>query len=235
MNRLRLCVSGAGGRVGKEIVTLAGENGRIELCLGLGRNVPKEFKDSIRAPDLTKMKCCDAVIDFSSPEYMRKILRVALSAGVPFVSGTTGLSANDKKALHAAGKKIPVLWSPNMSLGIAVVKRALSSMAHFGHADFQVEELHHNRKKDNPSGTAVDLNSHLEKVVKRPLPKPVGIRGGGIFGVHKIWAMTDEEVILVEHQALNRTVFARGALMAAAWIVNQKPGLYSIDHVLDGK
>lgn len=235
MKRLRLCVSGAGGRVGKEIVVLAKESNDFELTLGLGRNTPKEFKRSSGAPDLRAMKNCEAIIDFSSPELMRRTLKVALSAGVPFVSGTTGLSTKDKKELQAAGKKIPVLWSPNMSLGIAVVKRALASMAYFPHADFQIEELHHNRKKDNPSGTAVDLNAHLERVVKRALPKPLGIRGGGIFGVHKVWAMTDEEVILIEHQALNRTVFARGALIAAAWIVKQKPGLYSIDHVLEGK
>ena len=102
--------------------------------------------------------------------------------------------------------------------------------------DFQIEELHHNRKKDNPSGTAITLQNELAAVTKTQPPKPIGIRGGGIFGVHKVWAMSDEEVLCFEHQALNRTVFARGAVRAAQWLVKKKKsGLYSMKEVLFSK
>ncbi|WP_374029484.1 4-hydroxy-tetrahydrodipicolinate reductase [Bdellovibrio bacteriovorus] len=128
-----------------------------------------------------------------------------------------------------------MLWSSNMSLGVAVLNEALKSLSAISHFDFQIEELHHNKKKDKPSGTAITLQENLEKAVGRELPEALAIRGGGIFGVHKIYAMSDEEVLTFEHTALNRTVFAKGAVQAAEWLVKQKPGLYQIRDVLFGK
>ncbi|MNT06765.1 4-hydroxy-tetrahydrodipicolinate reductase [compost metagenome] len=101
--------------------------------------------------------------------------------------------------------------------------------------DYQIEEFHHNKKKDKPSGTAISLQENLEKAVGRKLPEPLAIRGGGIYGVHKIYAMSDEEVLMFEHSALNRAVFAKGAVEAAMFLAIQTPGLSAIRDALYGK
>lgn len=89
------------------------------------------------------------------------------------------------------------------------------------------------KKKDKPSGTALTLQTALTKIVNKKLETPLSIRGGGVFGIHRVFAMGPEETLLFEHQALDRKVFARGALLAAKWLVNQRPGLYSMDDIFD--
>jgi 4-hydroxy-tetrahydrodipicolinate reductase len=117
-------------------------------------------------------------------------------------------------------------------LGVAVLTEAIRVLGKLKGADFQIEEFHHNKKVDKPSGTALWLQEALEKVVGKSIPEPLAIRGGGIFGVHRVHAMTDEETLTFEHQALNREVFARGALVAAKWIKNRPAGLYKMTDVL---
>jgi 4-hydroxy-tetrahydrodipicolinate reductase len=119
-----------------------------------------------------------------------------------------------------------------MSLGVAVLKKALSVFKATKHFDFQVEEWHHRHKKDSPSGTAIYLQTELEKVIERPCPPAMVMRAGGIYGVHKIYAASDEEIIQFEHTAINRTVFARGALVAAQWLHHKPKGCYSMDDVI---
>ena len=122
-----------------------------------------------------------------------------------------------------------------MSLGVAVLTEALEVFSKISQYDFQIEEFHHNRKKDRPSGTAKSLQEKLEHSVGRKLPEPVSIRGGGIFGVHKVHAMAEEEHLVFEHIALNRAVFARGAVEAAQWLCSKKKGFYSMRDVLYNK
>jgi 4-hydroxy-tetrahydrodipicolinate reductase len=99
--------------------------------------------------------------------------------------------------------------------------------------DLQVEEVHHIHKKDRPSGTALRIQAEIENAVGRKLPEPVAIRGGGVFGIHRIFAMSADETLTLEHSALNRLVFARGALRAAHWLVLRSPGLYTIENVIE--
>lgn len=113
------------------------------------------------------------------------------------------------------------------------MRRALTAFAAISQYDFDLEEIHHSQKKDAPSGTAKLLTSDLEKIVGKKLNPAHSIRGGGVAGIHKVWALGPEEVISIEHAALNRRVFARGALEIAKWIVGCKPGLYSMDDFLD--
>ena len=119
-----------------------------------------------------------------------------------------------------------------MSMGIHILLNALNSLEGSVGFDFQIEEFHHRYKKDKPSGTALLLQNKLATIVGKKLQTPVSIRGGGIFGIHKVWAMAEAETISFEHQALHRQVFARGAVQAAIWLSQQKPGLYSLQNLL---
>ncbi|AFX99757.1 4-hydroxy-tetrahydrodipicolinate reductase [Bdellovibrio bacteriovorus] len=226
MKKIKIGLMGSAGRMGQEIAGVIKANPRCELVYAPLR---AEKWDSKKANQV------DVWIDFTSPEALKDVLKKASEAKTPVVCGTTGFSKKEKELLKTYSKKIPVLWSSNMSLGVAVLNEALKAFSAISHFDFQIEEIHHNRKKDRPSGTAITLQENLEKAVDKKLPEALAIRGGGVFGVHKIFAMSDEEVLTFEHTALNRTVFAKGSVQAAEWLVKQKPGLYQIRDVLFGK
>lgn len=231
MNKTRIAVVGSSGRMGAEIVTLARADERFVFTAGVARTRVSHI-DTIHAKvDELKKEDIDVVIDFSLPEGFKSALHWSVKNEKPFVSGTTGISDHDKFLLKEASEKIPVLWSPNMSLGVAVLNRALKNLPKLEDFEFQVEEFHHSKKKDRPSGTALLLQQTLEEKYK-DLPEPLSIRGGGIFGIHRVHLMSQEETLCFEHQALNRAVFARGALLASRWIHNKGPGLYNMQDVL---
>lgn len=223
MKKMKLGLFGSTGRMGYEISKIISESADLDLFMSLRRN---SVPDPGQAPEV------DVWVDFSTPEALSNNLKVAMENKKPFVCGTTGFSKEEEETLASAAQKIPVLWSSNMSVGVAVLNEALKVFSSLKDFDFQIEEFHHIHKKDRPSGTAITLQKNLQEIVGRPLPEPLSIRGGGIFGVHKVFAMSPEETISFEHTALNRAVFARGALQAARWIHGQKPGLYSMKDCL---
>lgn len=223
MKKLKIGLFGATGRMGKEISKIVSESNEMDLFLSL---------DTQTACDPNQAEQVDVWIDFSTPEALSMNLKIAVENKKPFVCGTTGFSKKEDDLLASASQKIPVLWSSNMSIGVAVLNEALKIFASLKDFDFQIEEIHHIHKKDSPSGTALTLQKNLQTAVGRTLPEPVSIRGGGIFGIHKIFAMSPEETITFEHTALNRSVFARGAVQAAQWISDKKPGLYAIKDCL---
>ncbi|MBX9766068.1 MAG: 4-hydroxy-tetrahydrodipicolinate reductase [Bdellovibrionales bacterium] len=231
----KILVSGGLGKMGTEILSILQAHPDFQA-----HSIVDIKRGPSRVPVYTEVgdipfSQIDGVIDFSSPELFRSILKGAADNGKPFVSGTTGLSDSDQKFLTTCSKKIPVLWAPNMSLGVAFIKKLLAEFQFLSGYDFQIEEFHHNQKKDNPGGTAIQLQGALESAVGRKLPAPIGIRGGGIFGIHKIHCMGPEEVITIEHNALQRSLFARGAVDVMRWLVAKKgPGKYSLDDVLGG-
>ncbi len=208
--------------MGLEIAALAPELG-FDLASGIDKG---QTVADLKAAD------CNVIIDFSLPEATTDVVSWCVSQRKPLVSGVTGISETHKMALKRAGEQIPVLWAPNMSLGIAVLAMVLAGLNKLEGYEFQIEELHHSQKKDKPSGTALFLQDRLEAAVGRECPEPLAIRGGGIFGIHRIWAMGAEETLTFEHTAMNRRVFARGALKAALWLLTQSPGLYSLDDML---
>ncbi|MBC7371076.1 MAG: 4-hydroxy-tetrahydrodipicolinate reductase [Bdellovibrionaceae bacterium] len=234
--KIKVGLVGASGRMGQEITNILKEQPIFELHLAICRQASlAEFaytRPNLSFPEASDV---DLWIDFSGPELLTKLLAVAVRSKTPVVSGTTGISAVQVKALKKAAQKIPVLWASNMSLGVAVVTEALEVFSRIRQFDFQIEEFHHSKKKDRPSGTAKSLQQRLELVVGRSLPEPISIRGGGIFGVHKVHAMAEEEHIVFEHMALNRAVFARGAVTAAQWLCSKKKGYYSMRDVLYNK
>jgi 4-hydroxy-tetrahydrodipicolinate reductase len=225
VKNIRVAVFGASGRMGQEVVELL--NTSKNMVLGLEINRQTKLQKS-------SFQNIDVMIDFSLATSFQKALKLAVEHGLPLVSGTTGLSPADQKALKEASNKIPILWAPNMSLGVAAVTEALEIFGSLLDFDFQIEETHHRLKKDKPSGTALYLQKKLESVVGRKLPPPLALRGGGVFGIHQIHALGDNETIVFEHRALNRKLFADGALKAARWLVQQKKGLFELRDILKG-
>jgi 4-hydroxy-tetrahydrodipicolinate reductase len=215
---LKLAVVGADGRMGSEIVALAAKSG-FEVTASLERG--KKWKADAKAVDV--------VVEFSSPEGLQDAIKWCVEHKKPLVSGTTGITDADRKAVKDAAKKIPILQSANMSLGIAVMSAMLEQFGALEDWDFQIDEVHHSQKKDRPSGTAILLDQKLSQTLKRKLPAPNSIRGGGVPGIHQVWAMGPEEVLVLQHTAFDRKVFARGTLKAARWLFDKgEPGLYDI-------
>lgn len=228
--KIKVAVLGASGRMGQEVLKVLSEYKDLEASLAVSRtqNVAGFLKSSSSLDDI---KSVDVVIDFSLPETFNENVESCIKYKKPLVSGVTGLSLEQHKNLLKAGESIAVLWAPNMSLGVAVLNKTLQQLGDLKDYDFQIEETHHQHKKDKPSGTALHLQKTLEKSVGKKLPEPLAIRGGGVFGLHRIFVMGPEETLVFEHQALGRGVFARGAVRAAQWLVQQKQGIYKIEDI----
>jgi 4-hydroxy-tetrahydrodipicolinate reductase len=228
----KLAIIGASGRMGAELLALSPEF-KFVATQGVGRSKLAvdglTLSDHVSKLDPSKI---DAVIDFSLPELTDDVIEWCVKNQKPLVSGVTGISLEQKNRFAEAGRSVAVLWAPNMSLGIAVLSRMISELRNLKGFEFQIEEVHHKRKKDKPSGTALFLQEKLETAVGEDVPAPVAIRGGGVFGIHRVWAMGEEETITLEHNAMNRRVFARGALRAAQWLIKKKPGRYTLDDVI---
>lgn len=216
---LKVALAGAAGRMGQEIQLLAPES-RIQIVHAIEGN-----KDWTKVSE----RAVDVVVDFSSPAGLTQALKWCVENRKPLLTGTTGFSTELNHRLRRASAKIPILYSANMSLGIAVMMAMFNSFAGLEDWDFQIEEAHHSLKKDKPSGTALLLQEKLAQVAKRKLPPPNSIRGGGIAGIHQVWAMGPDEAIVVQHTAFHRKVFAQGAVRAARWLFDKKaPGLYDL-------
>ncbi len=214
--------------MGLEIIKAAPK--QIEIVNFVSRKKTAEPK-AVSLKDLSAKKL-DVMIDFSNPDAMSEALKWCVKNKVAFLGGTTGISNAQEKEMIAAAKVIPVFWASNFSVGVALMTEMLNVFSKHKEFDFQIEELHHRHKKDRPSGTAKSLQKALQKVVSKALPEPVSIRGGEIFGIHKVWAMSPSETITIEHTALNRSVFAKGAIRAAAWLSEQEPGNYTMRDLL---
>lgn len=229
MSLNKLAIVGLSGRMGREIETLAKDSGFDVTC---GVSSTPESTNTVRTIADLDPRRVDVVIDFSLPEITDTVVAWCVKNRKPLVSGVTGISPAQKATFQTAGQTIAALWAPNMSLGVAVLARMLAQLSKLEDFDFQIEELHHNRKKDRPSGTALFLQEKLKEAVGDDVPDPLAIRGGGIFGIHRVWAMGEEETITLEHTAMNRRVFARGALKAARFVLSRPPGFYRMDDVL---
>lgn len=219
-------VAGLSGRMGQEIENAAEDYG-LHIIGGLGRD------NGPLATWLKKNSKPDLVIDFSLPAATKEIAKACAENEIPLVSGVTGISKSDRKALEAAAKKVPVLYSANMSLGIQMLAKALDALKGADGFDISIEDIHHRHKKDRPSGTAILLNDELKSRTGRPAAEIVSVRGGGVVGIHRVLALSDSESLTFEHAVLNRSVFAHGACRAARWILAQPPGFYGLRDTLD--
>jgi 4-hydroxy-tetrahydrodipicolinate reductase len=224
-------VMGASGKMGQALAKNMKKYGLVPY-LGVGHS--KKAKGYLASADdvtLVDLKKINLVVDFSSPQALRKIALLCAQTKTPLVSGTTGLKHRDIQFLKSISKKTAVLWAPNMSVGIAILRKALLVFEQAKEFSFRIEETHHTKKKDSPSGTAIRLKQDLQKIISKNVPIKA-FRVGDVIGTHRVFAKSKMEEIELSHIALNRDVFALGALKAGKWILKKKRGFYSMDDVL---
>ena len=173
----------------------------------------------------------DVVIDFSSPEGSKRALEVAKAVSAALLVGTTGLDEAFRKALERASESIPVMIASNTSLGVAVMHRMVEVAVRGLGPGWQVdlEEIHHTRKVDAPSGTALALAATVRGAGgEMPRERIVSIREGDVVGRHRVEFTGPGERLVLEHEAMDRALFAQGALVLAQWLRRQPPGMHTV-------
>lgn len=245
---MKILISGALGYMGREVAAQARATG-AEIVAGV--DIADGTADFPLYHSYEQCPAADVVIDFSTWKPGADLLTWAVRHHVPAVIATTGLSEEQLAAIDEAAKVIPIFRSGNMSLGIAVLQALTrKAAAILGDAfDVEIVETHHHRKADAPSGTALMLldavkagcASTREAVYGRHgrdckrQPQEIGVhalRGGTVTGEHEVCFFGTSERIRISHSAENRGVFAAGALRAAEFLVQQKPGLYTMADVV---
>lgn len=255
---LKLVVSGFGGRMGGTLRQLIETDDRLELIAGIDRD---ESAQAGEVPLLTvdragdALRAADVVIDFSAPAFLRSLLEGQAEAlrGTAVLVGTTGLEDADQRLLDEAAEHSPVLVAANFSVAVNLLLALAEQAARVLADDYDVEivEAHHRRKEDAPSGTALALGEAVARgrAVKlsdvrrdgrsgRPGARPRGevgfhaLRGGSVVGRHDVHLFGELDSLTLSHHADDRSLFAAGALRAARWLAEQKPGRYAMRDVL---
>jgi 4-hydroxy-tetrahydrodipicolinate reductase len=266
---IKVIVAGAAGRMGGRLIALIKDSTALKLVgaiEGKGHHALGEDAGETAGCGRAGVRISDdlsalldqgeVVIDFSEPEATLDHLRVVAQHRRAMVIGTTGLTPPQLDELKSLARQVPVVFSPNMSVGVNLIYKVISEMAKTLGDEYDIEiiEAHHRLKKDAPSGTALKIAEVLAKAVNRDLnqvgvyarkgligersKQEIGIqtiRAGDIVGDHTILFGGMGERIEVTHRASSRDTFAGGALRAARWIVGQSPGLYDMMDVLSLK
>jgi 4-hydroxy-tetrahydrodipicolinate reductase len=240
---LHLCIHGSKGRMGQALIRCAAEDPTLEVTAEVDSG--DNFAYAITS--------CDAVIDFSATQITPQVAQACADAGKVLVIGTTGHELAEREQISRAALKIPLVFSPNYSVGVNTLfwlTRKAAEILGPGF-DLEVVEMHHRLKKDSPSGTARHLAEILAEVRKLEYVEAArhgraglvgerseneigvhAIRGGDVVGDHTVIYAAPGERLELTHKASNRDTFARGALRAAKWASTQSPGLYDMQDVL---
>lgn len=266
MADVRLVIAGAAGRMGLSLVRAIRETRGFALVgaferkgtAGIGEDAGtlaglKPAGIKIVTDPRPLLARADAVIDFTVPAATVALAALAAAAKVAHIIGTTGFSAADERKIAAAARRVPVVKSGNMSLGVNLLAALTKRVAAVLGPEFDIEilEMHHNKKVDAPSGTALMLGAAAAAGRKIDLGKRAvksrgghtgarragdigfaALRGGSVVGDHWVVFAGPHERIELVHRAESRMIFARGALAAAAWARGKRPGLYSMADVL---
>jgi 4-hydroxy-tetrahydrodipicolinate reductase len=222
---LRIALVGASGRMGQAVIGLVENDPQFAITAKIGR------ADSLAS----SLGESDVVIDFSLASATKSVAETCARLKRPLALGTTGQSEIEQQAVCAAAREIPVVFSANFGIGVNVLFRLAREAAISLGEDFDVEivEAHHRTKKDAPSGTAKQLARVVQSSLGAAHDVPVhSIRAGDIVGDHTIIFSGQGEWLELTHRAASREIFARGALRAARWVVDQPPGLYGMEDVL---
>lgn len=262
----RIAIVGAAGRMGKTLIEACAESEDVELTVaterqgsslvgadagelaGIGKNTI-EIVDNLGAAN----NDFDVLIDFTRPEPCMQHLEWCLANNKQMVIGTTGFTEDEKKNISSAAEKIPIVFAPNMSVGVNLTLKLLEMAAEVlgDTVDIEIIEAHHRHKVDAPSGTALRMGEVVADTLGRDLSecavygregntgerdrKTIGfetIRAGDIVGEHTVMFADIGERIEVTHKASSRMTFAKGAVRAAAWLKNKDSGLYDMQDVL---
>jgi 4-hydroxy-tetrahydrodipicolinate reductase len=244
---VRIVISGILGRMGLRIGVLASQDKNFEIAGALEAKfstaVGKDIGEILGIGKINKKvesdfnkiaSSCDALIEFTSPSATLEHLEGAIKNKKAIVIGTTGFSKDEIEKIKDASKKIPIVLSPNMSIGANLMFKITEEIARALGEDYEAEiiEAHHNQKKDAPSGTAKQLGESVSRV-KGKVPPIHSMRLGDIVGDHSVIFAGKSERIEITHRAHSRDAFAKGALSAAKFLAGKKPGLYTMADVIE--
>ena len=245
---MRVLINGITGHMGQIVLSLV-QSGYSDSTFagGVSPDVSVEENGQFRS-FASFSGSADVIVDFSFHSGVRELLDYCFSKSLPVVIATTGHTEEEKALITEASKKIPVFYSANMSIGVAVLADLAKKAASvFPDADIEIVETHHNRKVDVPSGTALLLANSIKEArpsaefnIGRPengkrTKEEIGIhslRMGNYFGKHEIYITTGSETLTLTHEAHNRTLFAEGALKAASFLCGKKSGLYNMKDMM---
>ena len=245
---INLILNGACGHMGRTIAREANLREDCQVVCGFDPRATEDFSFPVYQSFELYKEHGDVLIDFSHPSALTGVLEFAKQQNIPAVIATTGLSNEQKQEIKAAAETIPVFFSANMSLGInLLIDLAKKAQAVLENFDIEIIERHHNQKIDAPSGTALAIADALSKQKyydytydrharrQKRNASEIGIhavRGGTIVGDHTVVFAGKDEVIELKHSAASKEVFATGSIRAALFLVNQKPGLYSMEDLV---
>ena len=258
MNKINLTITGCLGRMGQQLIKSSKslKNFRV-ISVTENKIINKKIlglKPQLNSKNAFKNS--NVIIDFTVPKCTLEVLKIASKLKKRVVIGTTGFSKKEEKLIKKYSKKIPILKAGNMSLGVnlLVYLTEITSKSLGNNFLSKVYEVHHKHKKDHPSGTALMLgkgvalgrNKDLSKIIgkkylnKRTFPysKKINfnsIRKGKVVGEHEIKFSSGKEIVTLNHESFDRALYSEGALTAAKWLMNKKPGLYSMRNVLNFK
>ena len=255
MNKIKLAITGCMGRMGQQLIKSSKKDRKLKLkALTENRNLNKKiYGIVVKENNEISFKNIDVIIDFTVPKCTLEVLKIASKLKKRVVIGTTGFTNKDEKLIYNFSKKIPILKAGNMSLGINLLMylTEITSRSLGDNFDSKVLEIHHKHKKDYPSGTALMLgkgiaigkNKNFYSILgkkflnknKFPYGKKINfnsIRKGEIIGEHEVNFSSGKEIITLNHEAFDRSLYSEGALTAAKWLMKKKAGLYSMRDVL---
>ena len=240
----RIAINGSKGKMGQALVEAVSLNN--SATLGVGVDKGDNLNDSLQD--------FDVLIDFSRPEASLKAISICKNSGKAMVIGTTGFSDDELKVIKQASTQIPIVFAPNMSVGVNLTLKLLETSAKVIGQDSSIEiiETHHRYKVDSPSGTALKMGEVVANALGRDLancavygregidePRDLNtigfssIRGGDVVGDHTVTFFMEGERVEITHKASSRMIYANGAVRAANWLHDKPSGLYSMQDVLE--
>ena len=258
MKKIKLLVTGCMGRMGQQIISSVKKDKNFKLvALTENRRINSKIngiKVDLNAEDLFKK--VDLIIDFTIPNCTFQVLKIATKLKKRVVIGTTGFTKKEENLIKKFSRRIPILKAGNMSLGINLLMylTEIASSSLGNNFLSKIFEVHHKHKKDYPSGTALMLGKGIavgknknfynllgKKYLNKksfPYGKKINfnsVRKGEIIGEHEVKFSSGKEIITLNHEAFDRRLYSEGALTAAKWLINKKPGLYSMRNLMNFK
>ena len=256
MKKINLAISGCMGRMGQQLIKSSKKNKDFKLVALTENSLINKKINGIR-PELNSdiaFKKTDVIIDFTIPECTLEILKIASKLKKKIVIGTTGFNRNQENQIKKYSKEISILKAGNMSLGVNLLMYLTEITSKSLNDEYlsKIFEVHHKHKKDYPSGTALMLGKGIADGKKQNLYNLIGkkflnkksfpygkkinfnsLRKGEIIGEHEVKFSSGKEIITLNHEAFDRTLYSDGALTAAKWLMKKKPGLYSMRDLLN--